>query len=257
MDQDYAGQDGTDPIVFKADFMLSLCETIMSGNNKRLGLTPAQASIIDRCTNAVFTEYRQSARKMPDGTMYYDQSKIPTLLDFQKVLKTQNEREAVEIALALELYTSGNLDNFSYKTNVDTNNRLITYNIRDLGSGMQTLAMEIILDSVWNRILKNNRQGKRTWVYIDEAHLLVQNQNAAEFLRTLYKRSRKYNAFFTSITQNVEDFLLSDITRTMISNSEFVLLLNQATLDRAELAELLNISSTQLSYITCSTISFA
>ena len=254
MDIDYAGEKGMSAISLKSDFMISLCETVMNGNSRySAGLTPSQISIIDRCITIVFKDYINSKYKDRNGKEHYDETKIPTLLDFQKVLKSQKERDAIDLALALEVYTQGNLDIFSYKTNVNTKNRFLVYNIRDLGSGMQSLAMLIILDSIWNRILANKEKGKRTWVCIDESHLLVKNDTSADFLNTLYKRSRKYNALFTCITQNVGDFLASEITKNMISNSEFVQLLNQAPLDREQLAALLNISDTQCNYLKAAT----
>ena len=251
MDIDYAGEEGKkDPITLKSDFMISLCETIMSGNSRyAVGLTAAQVSIIDRCVTLVYRDYVKSKYKDKNGKEHFDESKVPTLLDFQNILREQTERDAVDLALALEVYTRGNLDIFSHKTNVDTKNRFLVYNIRDLGSGMQSLAMLIVLDSIWNRILKNKEEGRKTWVCIDESHLLVRNDTSANFLNTLYKRSRKYNALFTCITQNVSDFLSSETTKTMVSNSQFVLLLNQAALDREQLASLLNISETQCGYL--------
>ena len=251
MDIDYAGEEGKkDPITLKSDFMISLCETIMNGNSRyAVGLTPSQVSIIDRCITLVYKDYVRNKHRDKNGKECFDESRVPTLLDFQKVLREQSERDAIDLALALEVYTSGNLDIFSHKTNVDTKNRFIVYNIRDLGTGMHSLAMLIVLDAIWNRILKNKEQGRRTWVCIDESHLLVKNETSANFLNTLYKRSRKYNALFTCITQNVSDFLSSETTKTMVSNSHFVLLLNQAALDREQLASLLNISETQCGYL--------
>ncbi|MEE0929959.1 MAG: conjugal transfer protein [Acutalibacteraceae bacterium] len=247
MDSAYAGEKGKDPIVLKTDFVLSLCETVCGGS---WGLTPSQKSIIDRCVRAVYREYLASEYINEDGEKCYDQSKLPTLLDFQALLASQRDREAKEIALALELYTAGSLDNFAHYTNVDVNNRFIAYNLRDVGDNMMTMAMLVILDSIWNRILRNHRLGKKTWVYVDEAHLLFANKTSATFLKTLYKRSRKFNGYITCITQNVSDILENPICKTMIGNSEFLILLNQSADDREKLAEQLGLSETQLSYIT-------
>ena len=147
------------------------------------------------------------------------------------------------------MYTTGSLDVFAHHTNVDVDNRFIIYDIKDVGS-LKTMTMLIVLDSIWNRIIQNRKKGKRTWFYIDEIYLLFTNETSASFLKQLYKRARKWNGVPTGITQNVEDLLLSDTARSMLSNCEFIQMLNQAPLDRAELAALLNISPSQLSYIT-------
>lgn len=247
MDAYYAGEKGKDPIVLKTDFVLSLCETVCGYYG---GVTPSQKSIIDRCVRAVYRDYLASEYVDEYGERTYDQSKIPTLLDFQKLLASQNDREAREIALSLELYTAGSLDNFAHRTNVDVNNRFIAYNLRDVSDNMMTMAMLVIMDSIWNRILRNHRLGKKTWVYVDEAHLLFANKTSATFLKTLYKRSRKFNGYITCITQNVSDILDNPICKTMIGNSEFLILLDQSADDRDKLAEQLGLSETQLSVIT-------
>lgn len=247
MDSAYAGEKGKDPIVLKTDFVLSICETVCGYYG---GITPSQKSIIDRCVRLIYQDYLKTEYIDENGEKCYDESKIPTLLDFQALLASQKDREAKEIALALELYTAGSLDNFAHKTNVDVNNRFIAYNLRDVGDNMMTMAMLVIMDSIWNRILRNHRLGKKTWVYCDEAHLLFANKTSATFLKTLYKRSRKFNGYITSITQNVSDILENPICKTMIGNSEFLILLNQSADDREKLTEQLGLSETQLSYIT-------
>ena len=247
MDSSYAGEKGKDPIVLKTDFVLSLCETVCGYYG---GITPSQKSIIDRCVRAVYRDYLASEYIDEYGEKCYDESKVPTMLDFQKLLASQSDREAREIALSLELYTAGSLDNFAHRTNVDVHNRFIAYNLRDVGDNMMTMAMLVIMDSIWNRILRNHRLGKKTWVYVDEAHLLFANRTSATFLKTLYKRSRKFNGYITCITQNVSDILENPICKTMIGNSEFLILLNQAADDRDKLAEQLGLSDTQLSAIT-------
>ena len=247
MDASYAGEKGKDPIVLKTDFVLSLCETVCGYYG---GITPSQKSIVDRCVRAVYRDYLASEYIDEYGEKRYDETKVPTLLDFQKLLASQSDREAREIALSLELYTAGSLDNFAHRTNVDVDNRFIAYNLRDVGDNMMTMAMLVIMDSIWNRILRNHRLGKKTWVYVDEAHLLFANRTSATFLRTLYKRSRKFNGYITCITQNVSDILENPICKTMIGNSEFLILLNQSADDRDKLTEQLGLSDTQLSAIT-------
>lgn len=236
MDADYADED--DPITLKSDFMLSVCNTVIGG---RSGLEASEKSIVDRCCRMVYKDFIKSG---------YDPDKIPTLLDFQKALEAQPEREAKYIATSFELYTRGSQNIFAYKTNVDNNGRFVVYDIKDIGANMKTLAMLIVLDSIWNRLIANRKKGRRTWLYIDEIYLLFTDETSAQFLKELWKRARKWGGVPTGITQNVEDLLMSDTARTMLSNCEFIQMLNQAPLDRKQLAELLNISNTQLSYIT-------
>ena len=165
-------------------------------------------------------------------------------------LLRQPEAEARDVALAIELFTEGSLNTFAKPTNVDTSSRILCYDIRDLGKQLQPVGMLVMLDSVFNRIIRNRKLGKNTWVYIDEIYLLFQHEYSANFLFTLWKRVRKYGACCTGLTQNVDDLLQSHTARTMLANSEFLVMLNQAATDRAELANLLNISDNQLSYIT-------
>ena len=175
---------------------------------------------------------------------------VPTLRDFHAELLRQPETEATDVALAIELFTKGSLNTFAKPTNVDTNSRILCYDIRDLGKQLLPVGMLVVLDSVFNRIVRNRKLGRNTWVYIDEIYLLFQHEYSANFLFTLWKRVRKYGACCTGLTQNVDDLLQSHTARTMLANSEFLVMLNQAATDREELAKLLNISDNQLSYIT-------
>lgn len=234
MSKDYG--DGANPVILKSEFILSLCEQLIGGAN----LGAKQKSIIDRCTASVYREYQQS-----DYT-----GRVPTLQDFRAELLAQPEPEAKEIALAIELFTNGSLNTFAKQTNVDTNNRLICYDILDLGKQLMGIGMLVVLDSILNRITQNRAKGKNTYIFIDEIYLLFQHEYSANFLFTLWKRVRKYGAFATGITQNVDDLLQSHTARTMLANSEFIIMLNQASTDRIELAKLLNISELQLNYIT-------
>lgn len=234
MNRDYG--DGANPVILKSEFVLSLCEQLIGGQN----LGAKQKSLIDRCTASVYRKYLQSN--------YRDNP--PTLQDFHAELLKQSEPEAQEIALAIELFTSGSLNTFAKPTNVDVNNRLICYDILDLGKQLLPIGMLVVLDSILNRITQNRAKGKNTFIIIDEIYLLFQHEYSANFLFTLWKRVRKYGAFCTGITQNVDDLLQSHTARTMLANSEFIVMLNQASTDRMELARLLNISDLQLSYIT-------
>ncbi|OCZ49887.1 VirB4-like conjugal transfer ATPase, CD1110 family [Dehalobacter sp. TeCB1] len=234
MNRDYG--DGANPVILKSEFVLSLCEQLIGGQN----LGAKQKSLIDRCTASVYWKYLQSNF----------QGITPTLQDFHAELLKQDEPEAQEIALAIELFTSGSLNTFAKPTNVDVNNRLICYDILDLGKQLLPIGMLVVLDSILNRITRNRAKGKNTFIIIDEIYLMFQHEYSANFLFTLWKRVRKYGAFCTGITQNVDDLLQSHTARTMLANSEFIVMLNQASTDRMELARLLNISDLQLSYIT-------
>ncbi|RJE47893.1 TraE family protein [Dehalobacter sp. MCB1] len=234
MNRDYG--DGANPVILKSEFVLSLCEQLIGGQN----LGAKQKSLIDRCTASVYRKYLQSNF----------QGITPTLQDFHAELLKQDEPEAQEIALAIELFTSGSLNTFAKPTNVDVNNRLICYDILDLGKQLLPIGMLVVLDSILNRITRNRAKGKNTFIIIDEIYLMFQHEYSANFLFTLWKRVRKYGAFCTGITQNVDDLLQSHTARTMLANSEFIVMLNQASTDRMELARLLNISDLQLSYIT-------
>ena len=234
MTKDYG--DGANPVILKSEFIMSLCEQLIGDNN----LGAKQKSIIDRCTASVYRAYQQNDYT---GT-------VPTLQDFREELLKQEEPEAKEIALAIELFTNGSLNTFAKSTNVDTDNRLICYDILDLGKQLMPIGMLVVLDSILNRITQNRAKGKQTFIFIDEIYLLFQHEYSANFLFTLWKRVRKYGAYATGITQNVDDLLQSHTARTMLANSEFLIMLNQASTDRIELAKLLNISDQQLSYIT-------
>ncbi len=228
--------DGANPVTLKSEFILSLCEQLIGSNN----LGAKQKSIIDRCTANVYRYYQQGNYK---GTP-------PTLQDFREELLKQEEKEAKEIALAIELFTDGSLNTFAKQTNVNTNSRLLCYDILELGKQLQSLGMLVILDSILNRITSNRSKGRNTYIFIDEIYLLFQLEYSANFLFTLWKRVRKYGALCTGITQNVDDLLQSHTARTMLANSEFIIMLNQASTDRIELANLLNISDLQINYIT-------
>jgi hypothetical protein len=229
--------DGVEnPVILKSEFILSLCEQLV-GTGK---LSAKDKSIIDRCTANVYKGYAQRNYS----------SKPPTLESFHSELLRQNEPEAREVALAIELFTNGSLNTFAKETNVDIDNRFIVYDIRDLGKQLKTVGMLVVLDAIFNRITRNRSEGRRTAIFIDEIYLLFNNSYSANFLFEMWKRVRKYNAFCTGISQNTEDLLQSHTARTMLANSEFLMMLNQAGTDRQELAKLLNISDTQLSYIT-------
>lgn len=233
--EDY-GQDD-DPMMLKSEFVLSMMEMICGG---KVGLTAGQRSIVSRVCNICYLPYF-SARNHP---------KPPTLQDFYRILQEQPEPDAKSLALSLELYITGTLSAFAHETNVDTSKRFVVYNIKQLGKQLRSLGMMIVLDQIWNRISKNRARGVRTWFYIDEIQLLFSNEYCSNYFSELWSRARKWGAIPTGITQNVETLLLSDTARKMLSNSDFVCLLNQAQPDRIELAHLLNMSNQQLGFVT-------
>ena len=236
MDMEKGYGDGENPVVLKSEFLLSLCEQLIGAGK----LSAKEKSIIDRCTAQVYRDYIRGGY----------QGQAPTLQDFHAELLRQPEKEAADVALAIELFTEGSLNTFAKPTNVDTNARILCYDIRDLGKQLLPVGMLVVLDSIFNRIIRNRGLKRNTWIYIDEIYLLFQHEYSANFLFTLWKRMRKYQACGTGISQNIEDLLQSHTARTMLANSEFLVLLNQAATDREELARLLNISDNQLSYIT-------
>ena len=224
--------DGGNPVIDKSEFVLSLFEQL-----DPRGIGPREKSIIDRCVDAVYRDYKNGGQ-------------IPTLCTLREKLLEQPEDEARELALALELFTSGSLNAFAHETNVDTQSRIIVYDIHDLGRQLKTMGLLVITDAMLNRVTENWRKGKRTHVIVDEFHVVFENEHSAEFFSSAWRRFRKRNAYPTAITQNVEYLLDSVEASTMLSNSEFIIMLNQAASDREKLAEKLNISEEQLGYIT-------
>ena len=235
INEEYGG-DGKNPIILKSEFILTLCNQLMGVSE----VEPTKKSIIDRCTANVYRKYQQDNYK----------STPPTLKTFREELLKQEEKEAKDIALAIELFTEGSLDTFAKQTNVNVDNRFICYDILELGKQLQPVGMLVILDSIFNRITKNRAKGRNTYIFIDEIYLLFQQEYCANFLSTLWKRVRKYGAFCTGITQNVNDLLQGYTAKTMLANSEFIIMLNQSATDRMILADLLNISEQEQSYIT-------
>ena len=226
------GYGDNNPLVDKAQFIMSLIEQI-----DKEGVGAHQKSIIDRCVAAVYAEE-------------YETGKTATLCTLREKLLEQPEVEAQRLALALELFTTGSLDVFAHETNVDTSNRIIVYDIHNLGSQLKPAGLLTITDAMINRVTANWRQGKRTHLFIDEYHVVYENPYSANFFNSAWRQFRKRNAYPCAITQNVEFLLDSVQASTMLSNSEFIVMLNQAASDREKLAKLLNISDEQMDYIT-------
>ncbi len=232
MDMTEGYGDGVNPVVDKSEFILSLFEQL-----DKKGLGPKEKSIIDRCTALVYDDYSKTGI-------------VPTLMSLRAKLLEQPEREAHELALSLELFTNGSLNVFAHETNVNTSSRIISYDIYKLGKQLKTMGLLVITDAMINRVSENYKKGKRTHIFIDEIHVLFENEYSATFFNSAWRQFRKRNAYPTAITQNVEYLLSSVDASTMLSNSEFIVMLNQAATDRKELAKLLNISDEQMSYIT-------
>ena len=224
--------DSGDPVIEKSQFILSLFEQL-----DKKGINAKERSIIDRCVGKVYEEYQHGGP-------------VPTLRVLREKFLEQEEPEAQELALISELFTQGSLDAFAHESNVNVNNRIIVYDILDLGKTLKTMGLLVITDAMLNRVTENWKQGKRTHIYIDEVHVVFENVYSAAFFSSAWKRFRKRNAFPTAITQNVEYLLDSPLGSSLISNSEFIVMLNQAEADREKLAQLLNISKEQMSYIT-------
>lgn len=256
MDTDYGrGDDNkTDPIAMKCDFIGGLCET-MAGDKR--ALSGIQKSIVDRCVRMLYQPYleelnirNQENERLGNPIKTCDTTIAPTLKEFYELLLGQPEYEAQSLALTLERFCVGSLDIFAHHTNVNTTNRFIVYDIKDIGDGLKELGLQVCLNQIWNQIIENKKKNKYTWFYIDEFYLLTQTATAASFLQQVYKRARKWQGIPTGITQNVGDLLASDQAIAILNNCEFIMMLNQSPIDKAKLAQMLNISQTQLSYIT-------
>ena len=235
--------DAGDPIKVKSDFIGSLCEIMIGGN---MGLTSGELSIIGRSVINVYEPYLEYLKRKRLTT---DPSHAPTLLDFYNDLCDQPQLEAQNLALALERYVKGSLDIFSHRTNVNVNNRFVVYDIKDIGVGLKELGLQIALDTIWNKMIENSRKGKRTWIYIDEFYLMMKKPSSAAYISQIWKRARKWNGLPCAITQNVEDMLNSADARTVINNCSFIILLGQSAINKQQLSQMFNISSTEQKYI--------
>ena len=232
---DYSDDDN--PLGFKSDFILSLCELIMGSRN---GIEAEEKSVIDRCLPIVYQKYLLDP--VPEN--------MPTLGDLYTTLRAQKEDQAQRIATALEIYVNGSLRVFNHQTNVELDNRIVCFDIKDLGKQLKKIGMLIIQDQVWNRVTINREAHKSTRYYIDEFHLLLKEEQTAAYSVEIWKRFRKWGGIPTGITQNVKDLLASREIENIFENSDFLYMLNQAAGDRQILAKQLNISPYQLSYVT-------
>ena len=235
INSNYSEEDN--PIALKADFILSLCELVVGGKD---GLQPVEKTVIDRCVHQIYQKYFNDPR--PEN--------MPILQDLYEALLNQEEKEAHHVATALEIYVTGSLNLFNHRTNVDIENRLVCYDIKELGKQMKKIGMLVVHDQVWGRVTANRSAGKTTWYYMDEFHLLLREEQTAAYSVEIWKRFRKWGGIPTGITQNIKDLLASREVENIFENSDFIYMLNQAAGDRAILAKQLNISPHQLSYVT-------
>lgn len=225
-----------DPIATKSESLLNMLGTLIGG---RHGLTDPQRSIVDRCAVEMYREYSVAPENTPQ----------PTLVDLRQKLLDTNDADATAVAASLEIYTVGSLNTFSQQTTVDDRKRLISYDISQLGPELRTFGMMVILEQLWRRVVTNRYTKKRTWVYIDEFHLLFSNPYSSEYFKTFYKRARKYGAAPTGITQDIEELLESPDARLMLANSKYLYLLGQSKTNADILEELLGLSSDQTKYM--------
>lgn len=225
------------PLSLKSDFILSLCELIVGGKE---GLQPVEKSIIDRCVRLIYNDYL--ADPVPE--------KMPILSDLYYALEEQEEKEAQHIRAALEIYVTGSLNVFNHRTNVELNNRLVCFDIKELGKQLKKLGMLVVQDQVWNRVTVNRAEKRSTRYYMDEFHLLLKEEQTAAYSVEIWKRFRKWGGIPTGITQNVKDLLSSREVENIFENSDFIYMLSQASGDRQILSKQLNISTHQLSYVT-------
>ena len=237
MDINLNYSEDDNPLALKSDFILSLCELVVGGKE---GLQPVEKTVIDRAVRSVYRPFLADP----------DPEKMPVLGDLYNELLKQPEPEAARIAAALELYVSGSLNVFNHRTNVELNNRLVCFDIKQLGKQLKKLGMLIVQDQVWNRVTVNRAEQKSTRYYMDEFHLLLKEEQTAAYSVEIWKRFRKWGGIPTAITQNVKDLLSSREVENIFENSDFVLMLNQAAGDRAILAKQLNISPQQMKYVT-------
>lgn len=229
----YSPEERRNKINEKAEFVLSLCEQCMGGSPD-----PREKSILGRCVKDMYMEIAEK------GERY-----IPVMTDLYDRLRSQPETMAKDIALALELFVNGSLDIFNHPTNVDVDNRFIVYGIRDLGKDLSPLAMLIMMENIQDRIIANARKGRATWLYIDEFHTLLNYEYTSTYLNALWKKVRKQGGLCTGISQNITDLLNNEHAMSIISNSEFIVMLKQSLSDNALIASTIGVSEAQLRYV--------
>lgn len=229
--------EGENPISTKSDFIISLCELIVAD---KYGLTSEERSAIDKCTRRIYNNFFNHNPCKEN---------MPTLVDLLKEFRSADVINVLSrVANSLEMYVTGTQNVFAYQSNVDISNRLVCFDIKELGSQLKKIAMLIIQDQVWSRVA-HNRNKKTTRYYIDEFHLLLRDEQTAKYSVEMWKRFRKWGGVPTGITQNVKDLLSSPEIENILDNSDFIYMLNQADGDRKILQQKLEISDAQIKYV--------
>ena len=234
---DYTFSNPMEVIANKSDFLISLCEIIVGG---RYGLSAEERSVIDKCVQRIYKHFIENEPT---------EDKMPLLSDLQRELHEEGE-VALRVANSLEMFVNGSQNLFNHRTNIDMSNRIICFDIKELGNQLKKVGMLIVQDTVWNRVSANREKKKITRYYIDEFHLLLKEEQTAKYSAEIWKRFRKWGGVPTGITQNVKDLLSSQEVENIFDNSDFVYMLNQAAGDRDILAEKLHISKEQMKYVT-------
>ncbi|MCL1832305.1 MAG: ATP-binding protein [Oscillospiraceae bacterium] len=224
-------EEGSSAIALKSEFLMTVVETA-----KGVPLTSGETSIIDRCIKEVYQDFARSGG---------DKVKLPTLVDFYELLRKQEQQEAQDIALVLELYATGSFNTFADKTNVQINKKFLVIDTFEMGEQMKSVGLQVILEFLWQRVIENKKRGVRTWVWIDEFSMMFSDIKSGVFFAKVYKRIRKHGGVVTGVTQNITEVLDSPQAQTMISNSEFVVLLQQKKNDLEKLIKLFELSPTQ------------
>ena len=236
-------ETGKNPITIKNELITAILEIMIGG---KFGLSPIQQSIIDRVNREIYVPFQQKLT-IENKTKDYDAN--PTLKDFYNILSDQPEPEAIEMTLALDKYVNGFSDTFAHKTTVSPDNRFVVYDIKDIGD-LKEVGVHICLDNIWMKLIENKAKGKRTWIYIDEFHLLMNNPTSAKYVAEIWKRARKWAGAPCAITQNVQDMLANEDAMTVINNCSFICLLGQAPINKNQLSDMYDISPAEAKYIS-------
>lgn len=253
LNMDYYGEQKSDPVADKADYLIGLIESILTKGEE---ITPYEVNVIQRCTKKMYEPYvqhmeklKEECQKMGKPLIFCDPEACPTLINFYEELMDDNSQEGHHLAMALEPYALGQYNIFAHKTNVSTKPRFLVYNLKNMPAKMKEMAMKVCLSDIWNRVQCNHDENKATWVYLDEFYLLCRTEGAATTLQEYYKRIRKYFGIMTGITQDIEDVLVTSQGRGMLSNSGFFLMMNQSQNGRLELQDQFDISNALIDYI--------
>ena len=253
LNMDYNGEGKNDPISDKADYLVSLIESILPQTE---GVTPFEINVIQRCCRRMYKEYEAHMEKLKEECeltgkelIFCDPEACPTLVDFYQELIDDNSQEGHHLAMALEPYCLGDYNVFAHRTNLKSKPRFLVYNLKNMPNKMKEMAMKVCLSDIWNRVLCNKDEKKATWVYLDEFYLLCRTEGAATTLQEYYKRIRKYYGIMTGITQDIEDVLVTPQGRGMLSNSGFFIMMKQSKNGQLELQNQFGISNALLEYI--------